>query len=67
MLKTGVAREASATIKVPISGTNRCTQRMNKIGEVRFDGLKIPNPRRDIKSVVIHIYFFTLYKFTLAY
>ena len=47
MLYIGVTREASATIKVSISGTNWCTQRINMNGEVWFGRLKILNPRRE--------------------
>jgi hypothetical protein len=32
---------------------------MSKTREVWFGGLKILNPRREVKSVVIHIFFFT--------
>ena len=50
-----------ATIKVSISGSDRCTQRINQTGGVLFRGLKTPNPHREVKSVVIHIYFSKLH------
>ena len=50
-----------ATIKVSISGSDRCTQRINQTGGVLFRGLKTPNPRQEVKSVVIHIYSFIIY------
>jgi hypothetical protein len=59
-----------ATIKVSISKIDRCTQRIDKIGEkVLSGGLKNPNPRHEVTSVVIHIYFLALQElcFTLAY
>jgi hypothetical protein len=31
-------------------------------GEVLFGGLKTPNPRREVKSVVIHIYSLALHE-----
>ena len=40
--------KASAAIKVSISGTDRSTRRINPNGEVRFGGLKIPSPRREV-------------------
>jgi hypothetical protein len=47
-----------ATIKVSISETDRCTRGINKIGEkVLSGGLKNPNSRQEVTSVVIYIYF----------
>jgi len=59
-----------STIRVSISGTDRCTQEMSNIGErVMSGGLRNPNPGYEVTSVVIHIYFLALHElfFTLAY
>jgi hypothetical protein len=50
-----VSREAS--VKVSISETERYTRRLNPNGEVRFGGLKNPEPSLGGNLVFIHIYF----------
>jgi hypothetical protein len=58
-----VTNTRGVTIKVSISETDRCTQGINKIGEkVLSRGLKNLNPRREVTSVVIHIYFLALHE-----
>jgi hypothetical protein len=65
-----VSNIRGAAIMVSISKTDRCTRGINKIRKKFLSGgLKNPNPRREVTSVVIHIYFLALHELfsTLAY
>jgi hypothetical protein len=53
---------SGATIKVSIYEIDRCTRGINTIGEKLMSGV---NPRREVISVVIHIYFLALHELFL--